>query len=333
MKINEKSKKEATKMKSGRKIGGFISTAGIVSLVLALSIISVSAVNVEAVQGVEMLGKVQSNDSLLRSPGRLAFANDILYVVDSYRNSIQTFDAMGNYMTVIGFLRPSAVAASPDGTLYIGSNVDYSVAIFQNGNITGYLGDGSYEFWSIADIDLDNVTGNIYIADNVGNAVMVYNASGSQVMVISGLNIPTAVEIVGDKIYVLDAPIVMTGASSSTTVPRISVYDKSGNQLSSFDANGDPEERLASPTDISVDGNNIYVSDAFHKAVLVYDLAGTYIGTVMSPGGEIDTAVSLTVSPDGIMYVSSSKTHSVQMFDIDTSSGVGVSTVVTGGGQ
>ncbi len=309
-------------MESGRKISKMLGMAGIGLFVIFFALVTVSTVDASTVQGVEMIGQLQADDSLLRNPGRLAYAGGTLYVVDSYKNRIQTFDSKGSYAGMISFPRPSAVAAGINGTIYIGSNKDYSVAIYKNGIVTGYLGEGVNEFWSIADISVDGVTGNIYVVDNVGNAVMVYNASGSQVMVITGLNIPRAVEIVGDKIYILDSPIVKTGESISTTVPRVSIYDMSGNQLDSFNAYGDPEERLASPTDLSVAGGNIFISDAFYRTVLVYDSTGTYVGTVSNSGGEINTAVSLVVSPDGIMYVSSSETHSVQVFELDTESGV-----------
>jgi DNA-binding beta-propeller fold protein YncE len=333
MKINKKSKKEATKMRSGRKIEGFFRAAGVSFFIIMLGLIYVPFGEATTISDVEMLGKIEADVSLLRSPGKLAYANGVLFVVDSYKNRIQTFDAMGNYLSMIGFARPSAVAAASDGTLYIGSNIDYSVAIYQNGTIIGYLGDGSYEFWSVSDVSLDSVTGNVYVADNIANAVFVYGAQGKKVRPIDGLNMPRSVEIVGDKVYVLDFPIVQLDDSSHSTVPRVSVYDRSGNELSSFYADGDPKEMSSSPTDISVHQDNIFISDATQKAVLVYDLTGTYVGTVTRPEGEINTAVSVAVSPEGVLYVSSSETHSIEMIRLGTRSGNMVNTGVVGGGQ
>ncbi|MHC4604102.1 MAG: hypothetical protein ACYS6W_12315, partial [Planctomycetota bacterium] len=65
------------------------------------------------------------------------------------------------------------------------------------------------------------------------------------------------------------------------------------------------------PTDIAVADGNIYISDASRKSVVVYDTMRGYLGEIT---GRMNTAVSLAHSSDGILYVSSSGTHSIQMF-------------------
>jgi DNA-binding beta-propeller fold protein YncE len=69
---------------------------------------------------------------------------------------------------------------------------------------------------------------------------------------------------------------------------------------------------MTRPTGIAVDRlGNIFVADASRKSVLVYNGAGTFIGEITSPSNDINTAVSLVLSPDNRLYVSSSETHSI----------------------
>jgi DNA-binding beta-propeller fold protein YncE len=91
-------------------------------------------------------GKMTAEATQLSSLGKLAVDRQgMLYVVDSYKNSVRAYDSTGKSLGQIVIGRPSAVAAASDGTVYIGSHQDYSVAIYKNGQRAGYLGDGKHE--------------------------------------------------------------------------------------------------------------------------------------------------------------------------------------------
>lgn len=271
---------------------------------------------------VEQLASISMDKSVLWSPGRLTVGSDgTLYVVDSYKNHILKFDQNGSYIGDISFPRVSAVAAAPNGTLYIGSNQDYAVSIVRNGKVVGYLGGGRNEFRSVRDIAHDAKTRLVYVADNVGNAVKIYDESGRYINMIEGVNLPIAIEVTADAIYVIDAPVVDDG-NSLTTASRISIFDKNYSLIGSIHDYG--KSQIFRPTDIAVSDGMLYVTDAATNAVVLFDEAGTLFGEIQSLEGKMNTAVSLALAPDGILYVSSSGNHSIYQFAITGSAGAGV---------
>ncbi len=271
-------------------------------------------VHAAALPAAEQLTSISMNKSVLWSPGRLAVGADgTLYVVDSYKNHILKFDRNGNYIGDISFPRVSAVAVAPNGTLYIGSHQDYAVSIVRNGKVVGHLGAAMNEFRSIRDIAYDASTGLIYVVDNVGNAVRIFDESGRSMNMIEGVNLPIAIEVTSDAIYIIDAPVVKEQASQ-TTASRVSIFDKNYSLIGSIHDYG--KSQMFCPTDIAVYDGMIYVTDAATNSVLLFDGAGTLFGEIQSPEGRLNTAVSLTLSPDGLLYVSASETHSIHMFSI-----------------
>lgn len=295
-------------------------------LVFVLSVFSVSSpgIGLSAPQlpDVQQLTGITMGKEVLWSPGRLAVAGDgTLYVVDSYKNRIVKFDGAGNYTGDIAFPRVSAVAVAPNGTLYIGSHQDYSVSIFSNGKVVGQLGDGKNEFRSINDIAYDASTGIVYVADNVGNAVRIFDAGGRDLGSIGGVNLPVSVEVTGDAIYVIDAPVVKDN-TFATTASRISIFDKQYNLTDTIDEPAG-QHLMYRPADLKVADGIIYVADVALRSVLMFDTAGVFQGEIKSADNGIYTAVSLDLSPNGILYVSSSETHSIYLFELTANPGAG----------
>ena len=263
---------------------------------------------------VEQLSGITMSKEVLWGPGRLAIAGDgTLYVVDSYKNHIVKFDRDGNYIGDIPFPRASAIAVAPNGTLYIGSNVDYSVSIVSNGTVVGQLGVGKNEFRSVRDIAYDSASGLIYVADNVGNAVRIFDAAGRDLGSIVGVNLPMGIEVSAEAIYVIDAPAVSVQEGIATT-SRISIFDKQHKRTGTINDYG--KNRLFRPTDIAATDGILYLTDAALQSVVLFDTAGTCLGEIQSTAGPLRTAVSLAMSSEGVLYVSSNETHSIEMFAI-----------------
>lgn len=245
----------------------------------------------------------------LRNPGSLAVGGDgTVYVVDGYRDRVQVFGNSGNYIGTVPVSRPSAVAVASDGTLYIGSHRDYSVIIVKDGKHAGALGNGIGEFSSIRDIAVDQATGDVYVADAVANTVRVYYNSGMLKSVFGVFHAPAGIAVSDQAVYVLDAPIANADGTTSTG-SRISLLGRDGTLLSRIeqaDASGSVIKR---PSDIAVDrSGRIYVSDTAQNIVLMYAGTGAYLGSIESASGDLSRPVSLALSPDGILYVSSSDT-------------------------
>jgi hypothetical protein len=273
---------------------------------------------------VQQLTGIAMTKSALWAPGRLAIGGDgTLFVVDSYNNRILKLGSNGNSIGDIPFPRVSAIAVAPDGTLYIGSHQDYSVSIVKNGQVVGHLGAGQNEFLSVRDIACDPSTGLVYVADNVGSAVRIFDATGRDMGSIGGVNLPVAVEVTAEAIYVLDAPVVQD-KTSTTTASRISIFDKNYTLTGTIDEPAG-QHLMYRPTDLAVVNGVIYVSDAALRTVLLFDISGSYLGEIQGTDNGINTAVSVAVSSAGILYVSSSETHSIYMFALTAKSGAGVS--------
>lgn len=272
-----------------------------------------------AVPEEEQLAGITMDKAALWSPGKLTVGADgTLYVVDSYKNHVLKFDRDGKYLGDISFPRVSAIAVTPNGTMYIGSHQNYAVSIIKNGQVVGYLGAATNEFRSIRDIAYDASTGNIFVVDNVGNAVRVFNAAGQDLGSIAGVNLPVGIEITADAIYVIDAPVVRE-QNTNTTSSRISIFDKSFNHIRFFDdyaMNEAEQTKMLRPTDITVSDGIVYVTDAALNSVLLFDEKGIFLKEIQDIAGGLRAAVSLALSADNILYVSSSETHSIRMFAI-----------------
>jgi DNA-binding beta-propeller fold protein YncE len=273
------------------------------------------------------VGKLTPDVSNLRSPGRLAVDQaGTLYVVDSYKNRVQVIDDKGLLRKTIGIARPSAIAYSPDGPLYIGSHDSYSVAIVKDGEITGYLGASKNEFLSIRDIAVDPAEGDVYVVDTRSNAVRVYTAAGVAKGTLGGFTAPVAVAVSSGEILVLDEPQVTcpktitvkgepracpecTGKCSGS---RITALDKTGTPIRSITESGDTNGNMMRPAALATDSHGtIYVADTLRKSILVYDRKLAYQGDVASGQNDLNEPVSLTVSRDDNLYVSEGGTHSI----------------------
>lgn len=302
------------------KVRGIIRAAAVFVGIMTCSLIMVSAGAAEPVIEVTELGAISLQKNILWSPGRLALGGDgTLYVVDSYKNHILAIDRTGIYQGDIFVPQVAAVAVGPDGTLYVGSHRDYSVAIYRNGETAGYLGSGAHEFSSIRDIAVDTETGDVYVADNAGNAVRVYDRQGQPLGSVGGINLPTGVTVAEGEIYIIDNPVISDDLSTGA---RISVFDRAFNLVMTINEYGN-ETQLFRPTDLAVSDGILYISDAALNAVAVFDAGGRYAGEIRSGGAVTTVPVGLVVSGDGTLYVSESQTRSIQRFGISITEGAG----------
>lgn len=258
----------------------------------------------------EYEGQLAVKPSVLAGPGRVAVGEDgTFYVSDGYRNQVAVFAGNGAFKQSIPMPNASAVAVAQDGTLYIGSHKDFSVAIVRNGKVAGHLGGGAGEFKSVTDIAVDAGSGNIYVADSVGNAVKVYDSSGKNIGGISNLSVPMGVGIAGREVYILSghAPVV--------------VYDTAGNFLRSIGESGLGNCQLARPTGIALLNGMVYVSDTGRDAVVVYDGSGACSSEIRASKGEINIPFSLALSGNGILYVTSKQNQGVHAFSVNSGTG------------
>jgi DNA-binding beta-propeller fold protein YncE len=272
------------------------------------------------------MGKIAPDRARLWSPGKIAVDTEgTLYVVDAYKNRVQTFDSKGAFLGSIRILRPAAIAASPDGNVYIGSYKGYSVAVYKNGELTGHLGAGDHEFSSIGGIAVDKTTGDVYVADTRANTIKIYLSTGSLKGKIGGFTAPSAVTVTDKAVIVLDAPAVPCPATITVQGKEVACTDCtncSGTRLSLLDKTGVPVNAvletdaktgiMSRPVALASDAlGNIYIADSLSMTVLAYNQKLDFLGEFASAEHDLHAPVAVAVSADNSLYVSSSETRSI----------------------
>lgn len=110
------------------------------------------------------IGKEGHNDGELYYPTDVELKNDLMYVADAYNNRVQVFDLKGNYVKMMGWNEHIKVA-------------------------TG----------------LKVTDTQVIIADFEGNRVLIYDLNGNLFQILTNkFNQPTDIEIVSDKMYVVN---------------------------------------------------------------------------------------------------------------------------------
>jgi len=113
---------------------------------------------------VSIIGKEGHNDSELYYPTDVAIKNDLIYVADAYNNRVQVFDFKGGYVRMIGW----------------NENIKVAIGV------------------KVTDTQ-------VIIADFEGNRILIYDLNGNLLQIIlDKFNQPTDIEIVGNKMYVVN---------------------------------------------------------------------------------------------------------------------------------
>lgn len=219
----------------------------------------------------------------LAMPEDVAIFADTVYVADVDGNVVRLYSIDGREIGRIPVASPSAVAVSADGRIYVGSFKDLAVHVFdQAGRKIGVLGNDRKTFRLPRNITVDQVSGEVYVVDQLDNRIKIFAADGAFLHAIDdAANLPQDVAVVGDEIFVLDQPLVADGYAGRKRGAQVQVFAKDGTVIRSFGDTGESSERLVRPKGIAVgpDGR-LYVADAFHGAVLSFAPDGAFLGVI-----------------------------------------------------
>ncbi|MFN8528205.1 MAG: TIGR03663 family protein [Anaerolineae bacterium] len=172
------------------------------------------------------------------------------------------------------------------------------------------------------DISLD-ASGNLYVADEFNNRVVVLDPAGQMVTQYGGvdnfgapLNRPNGVDVGADgNLYVAD-----------TWDYRVQVLSPAGAALATwgqpgqfgFDAVTDPTDGLWGPRDIVTDPQGyVYVADTGNKRIRVYTPNGEFvrdIGTGGGDPGQLNEPAGMAVSSDGRLFVADTWNRRISVF-------------------
>jgi hypothetical protein len=156
--------------------------------------------------------------------------------------------------------------------------------------------------------DLDVApNGDIYIADEYGNAVVVFNDTGTFKFTFGKdvLIQPLAIKIdKNNSVYVGYGGYLKNGGS-----PKVNIYDLNGILKASFGDSGYSMGKISYISDIEVSSSNkVYIVDEFRRTILSYDTSGTFTGelTVVAPPQDTIGVSGIKCLTDSIMLVGGS---------------------------
>jgi hypothetical protein len=264
-----------------------------------------------------------------------------IYVVDGVSNRVLKYDRGYGYKGAVTSIEyPVAVAASSTGTVYVAENKTKSVKIIDSatGRVTGSLMKGN----NVATFDLpQNIEvgpdNSVYVIDQLGDSIEIFNDAGSHTGTISGLVKPLDAVASDSKLFIIDQPLLQDG-TYTLTGSRIQVYDLEAGAFTtdhafpSYGNNTDIGEYI-SLRGIGIDSRGyIYVSDSFLQVVYTYSPhipadgtdpevpLGTYAGPI---NDGFRTPLGLSVSFDGQLLVTSSFEGAVRVLGVDSAAGIG----------
>lgn len=207
---------------------------------------------------------------------------------------------------------PMAVAAAPDGSLYVADGAAGLVLrVAPDGGCLA-IGKGALE----RPAGVAFVAGRIYVVDPPRHQVVAFSPDGREVLRFGArgegdgkLHFPSGLSAAGgDTLLVVDALNF-----------RIVRYRADGTALDSFGGPGDGSGAFGRPKAVATDATGrIYVSDAQNDVVIVFSRPGQFETAV---GGSNPAPGSLTLPAgvaigDGYLYVADSYNHRVQIFQL-----------------
>ena len=174
-------------------------------------------------------------DELVTDPhGVNSDARGNVYVTDRDRHVVVVFDPKGKVIRELGtrdqaageapFNHPTAVAVSPDGTIFVADGYANSrIHVFSSAGVLlrswGEPGRAPGQFRVPHGIAID-ARGRVYVADRENDRMQVFDAEGKVLSVWDGLKGPTDVCVdAQQRIFVSDH------------VPTVTAFDPSGNVL------------------------------------------------------------------------------------------------------
>jgi tripartite motif-containing protein 71 len=222
-----------------------------------------------------------------------------------------------------GVLRfPLAVAAGPDGSVYVGDQYSHAVQVFgPDGTFKREIGataKGPGGLSSIGGVAVA-ADGSVYVADG---ADRIDHFAQDGTLLDSWGSTGTA----PGKFHFGAGGGNEYGAGGGVAVSNGSVYvaDTRNDRIQRFAADGShpvvivPKGRLLRPQGLAVIGSRLIVADDDHHRLVIFDTGGRYIRTVGSgPGprpGQLTNPYDVAVDPQGRLYVADDLNHRVVRF-------------------
>ncbi|MDQ7062933.1 MAG: 6-bladed beta-propeller [candidate division KSB1 bacterium] len=258
----------------------------------------------------------------LKSPVRIAIAQDQVYVVDSFLNRILKFDLNGQLVDSLSIAdRPLAIAVNPANLLYIGNrlngrlqtvNFDHRIAKPLPGSAAQLALPTSATF------DDEN---HFYVVDSKSAKIVKLDAAGN---VLSEFGQDRLVFPTGIAFDVKNQRLLVTEHGGLNLANHdndmIYAFSKNGTFIHSFGKMGSLPGRLTRAQGLAVDRfGRIYVVDPFQARVNVYSENGEFlaqIGTFGREPGQFRLPMDVAIDAQNRIWVVSMNNGAIEVFDV-----------------
>jgi DNA-binding beta-propeller fold protein YncE len=217
-------------------------------------------------------------DSLV-SPVGVAVGADRVFVSDSSRQRIYTYDRKGRFLRTFaasGLVRPTGLAVEEaTGRLYVADTGAHQVRIYRpDGELERTLGrrgtaEGEFNFPTYLSLDAG---GRLSVVDSLNYRIQTFGADGSLVATFgrhgdgSG-DFSSPKGIASDSrghLYVVDA-----------LFDAVQIFDRQGRLLLAFGARGVGPGQFWLPSGIFIDERDrIYVADSYNRRIEIFEFVG-----------------------------------------------------------
>lgn len=237
-------------------------------------------------------------------------------------NALQLTRAVKLFDIHEGLVKPSDVAVSGQGRIYVVDGVNHAVRVFSPKGDSlfsfGSQGDGDGQFQYPLGIDIDR-SGTVYIADSGNHRVQMFSARGEyldKIAIGSETRHPAdptdvAVDASRRRCYVVD-----------NDNHRIAVLDLSKKKVTrTYGTPGSGKLNFRYPFRIALNAEHyLYIVDVINTRVQVLNPEGLYVAYIGGWGvdvGEFFRPKGIAAALDGRIFVSDSYTGVIQIFNAD----------------
>ena len=262
------------------------------------------------------------------SPARIAAGSDgKLYVTNSSRGTVNVYANNGLLLYALTEVEaPLGIYADAAGKLYISDIRSKYVGVYsvaQTGEnqettratLLFKLGKGDEEF-QLPNAIAVSEQGNIYVVDSKANSIKVYNPSGQTLSEFGAGILRKPVGITIDKVT---AEVYVVDYNNSC----VRVFNPQGNLLRSI---AEGSNALLRPLGSAVDSDRLFVTDAYHSVISVFDKGtGAFLNSIGNYGSNLNeyaTPIDLSLDRDSKLFITNSNNQRIEALGVDVFTGI-----------